>query len=329
MKLNFSIIIPNFNGAKFLETCLQSLLVSIKKVKDIQYEIILIDNASKDDSVPIFKNFIQKNQLFNTKLQILKINTGFANAVNEGINSSSYPWVILVNNDVTFDPDWFKWISKNLSTIDHNNLAAVFGTVLNLTGKNFESQGLKFYLKGRAENINNGKPYLPSKIDKLKPEFVWGASAALVIYQKEIIQKIALFDEDFFAYEEDVDLAYRLNLFNKKTLYIPQAISYHLGGGTSNQLGNLRYREVVKNWIYIIIKNYSISQLLMNFFPILEERLRNLSGLIKSTIKTYKLKSIYLLPYDLLRTYGEVLIKLPKMLKKRRLYQKLLKSTNL
>lgn len=73
-----------------------------------------------------------------------------------------------------------------------------------------------------------------------------------------------MFDQDFFAYEEDVDLALRLTKFGYKTLYIPKAISYHLGGGTSNQMGNFRARMDVKNWFFIIIKNYSLKEITKN-----------------------------------------------------------------
>jgi len=70
-------------------------------------------------------------------------------------------------------------------------------------------------------------------------------------------KKIGFFDEDFFAYEEDVDLALRLDKFGYKTLLVPQAISYHLGGGTSSKMGNLRQINDFSNLIFIIIKNFS------------------------------------------------------------------------
>jgi len=157
---------------------------------------------------------------------------------------------------------------------------------------------------------------------------VWGASAAFVVYNKKILKQIGLFDENFFAYEEDVDLALRLHNLNYQTLYIPQAISYHLGGGTSNKMGIFRYKMDAKNWIYIIIKNFSKKEIIKNFPQIIEERLRNLSGLIKQIIRLYKIKSLYYLPIILISTYGEVFVNLPKMFKKRKSIQKLIKSNH-
>jgi GT2 family glycosyltransferase len=135
-----------------------------------------------------------------------------------------------------------------------------------------------------------------------------------------------MFDKDFFAYEEDVDLALRLYKLGFSTLYIPQALSFHLGGGTSGKMGNFRNIHDAKNWIYIIIKNYSASEVIRNIFPIIEERLRNFSGLIKKTISVYKFQSFYLLPISLAKVYFPVIVNLPKMLKKRHQIHNLLKS---
>ena len=306
----FSIIIPNLNGEEFLPACLESL----KKATDISKistEIILVDNASTDTSPEIFTTFCQKNKI-NYQLLNLTKNYGFAGAVNRGVEAAKSDWVLVCNNDLKMDKNWLLHTTKLLN-YSSTHLAAITGTVLNYDGSRFESQGLKFYYSGKSDNISNGKIF---NFPSLSREGggggfeIWGASAALTLYNKDIFNKVGSFDEDFFAYLEDVDLSIRFNKAGFKTLYVPQAISYHLGGATTSKMGNFRQKQTVKNWIYILLKNYSTTELLTNLFSIIEQRLRNLSGLIKNT----PLKDI---PRDVFKTYFEVIRTIPKILKKR------------
>ncbi len=319
---NFSIIIPNYNGAHFLTDCLNSLKKALESCSNSEFEIILVDNNSHDNSLEVFENIIPKN--FNYRILLNSKNNGFAKAVNQGIEKAKYKWVVLLNNDLTMEANWFQLISKNIKKNKDSKIATFFGTVLNKDGTKFESQGLDFFYSGKCQNISNGKKFHKSKILNLKSSLVWGASAAFVAYNKEILTKSGSFDEDFFAYEEDVDVALRLHNLGYKTLYIPQAISYHLGGGTSNKMGIFRYKMDAKNWHYIIIKNFSTPEIIKNFFKITEERLRNLSGLTKQIIHAYKIKAFFYLPFIIISTYSQVLINLPKMIKKRKKIQKLL-----
>lgn len=327
--INFSVIIPNYNGAQFLPDCLNSLLQTINNCSESQFELILVDNNSKDNSIEIFEKIIPKN--FNYRILLNSKNRGFAGAVNQGIEKAKYEYVVLLNNDLTMGANWFQLIFKTIKENKNPKVATFFGTVLTKDGTKFESQGLNFFYSGKCQNVSNGQNFNTSsffKKEEPKSGFVWGASAALVVYKKEILQQIGLFDADFFAYEEDVDLALRLHNLNYQTLYIPKAISYHLGGGTSSKMGIFRYKMDAKNWIYIIIKNFSSKEILKNLFQIIEERFRNMSGLSKQIIHIYKIKSFFYLPYFLISAYGEVLFNLPKMFKKRKVIQKLVKLHN-
>lgn len=316
-KPSFSIIIPNLNGQLFLSICINSILKSLHQASVKNFEIILVDNNSTDNSISIF---CQKTQTHQSSVILNKKNLGFSPAVNQGIQKAKYKYVIICNNDIKLHKNWFTHIQKNI--LIKSNFSTYFGLVLNQNGTKIESVGLKYYWRGKAKNIGNG---LPSKINHKwnsiigkKSRQIWGASASLVVYKKNIIQKIGNFDEDFFAYEEDVDLSLRLIKHDHQTLFVPRAISYHIGGATSSKMGNFRAKMDAKNWIYIIIKNYSLSQFVKYLPQIIEERLRNLSGLIKQTIKIYKFKSIWILPLSLIETYGQVLLNLPKMVSKRK-----------
>lgn len=304
---DISIIIPNLNGAKFLPDCLDTLLKSINNCPEYKFEIILVDNASTDDSIAIFNKYF-----LDSKILLLDKNYGFAGAVNRGIEAATSDWVLLCNNDLKIASNWMKLITSALSLQSSNALlAAITGTVLSFDGKTYESKGLKFFINGRCENIYNKRKFVIRNLKLLIPHFIWGASAALTLYNKNILNKVGGFDSDFFAYEEDVDLALRLHNLGFLTLYVPPALCYHLGGATSGRMGNFRHIMDAKNWIYIIIKNYSLKDIFLNIIPLKIERLRNLSGLLKNTPKKLWLKSVY-------KTYWPVVKNFSKMLKKRK-----------
>ena len=332
-KINFSIVIPNRNGADFLPSCLTSLIIAIQNCPQSNFEIIIVDNASTDESISLAKKIlIKKSKNLSSEIYHLKSNTGFAAAVNYGINQAKHSWVAVLNNDLTIENNWFEIISQEIKHRKNSQETTFFGTVLNNDGTKFESQGFKFDYSGKCTNISNSQKFNKSdflrSIKLQSSRLIWGAPAALIVYQKEVIQKIGLFDEDFFAYEEDVDLSFRLHTFGYKTVYIPTALSYHLGGGTSNKMGNLRYRMDAKNWFYILIKNYSSKDFWSNLPSIFIQRLSNLYSLIKKTIEIYRLKSLFYLPIAIIKVYGEVIINLPNMFQKRHEIKNLLKSIN-
>ncbi len=312
-----SIIIPNLNGEKFLSDCLNSLDKSIKLAKSkANFEIILVDNASSDHSCQFFTNFCTKNKI---KFQTIKLdkNYGFAGAINRGVTRAKSAWVVLCNNDLKIETNWFSLIIDCMEKNNDSKLAAITGTVLSYDGTKIESQGLKFFYSGKCDNISNGLRFSSSVLTRQRSNsLIWGASAALTVYHKGILDKVGGFDEAFFAYQEDVDLSLRLHNLSYKTLYVPKALCYHLGGGTSSKMGNFRHRMYAKNWIYIIIKNYSKTEITKNIFPIIEQRLRNFSGLVKSTPTKEILPSIF-------NTYGEVIRNFPQMISKRKEIKKL------
>lgn len=327
---DLTIIIPNFNGANFLVECLQSLVDAIKQTPKSKFEIILVDNNSNDNSPYLAKDFLTPKKLKNLTFRILLLtsNVGFASAVNKGVSLAKYPYVCIYNNDLTVKSDWFKIISQSIQNNKNPKITTFFGTVLNHNGTKFESQGFEYDYSGKCTNISNGKKFLTSNILNLESKSIWGAPAALIVYQKEIFQKIGGYDSTFFAYLEDVDLSFRLNKLGFRTLYLPQAISYHIGGATSQKMGTLRYRLGFRNWFFIILKNYSLSETIKNLYKIFVQRIHDLSAMIKSTFQKYHFASFFFIPYLLTQTILEILFFTPNMLQKHHLIQKMLKSTN-
>jgi len=287
----FSVIIPNYNGKKFLQ---QSLESTNDPLVD---EVIIVDNGSNDGS---------QKYLDSKKVTIIKNkkNLGFARAVNQGIRAAKNDYLVVMNNDLRVRGDWFKIMAEAIKRWKRKEkkIGAYSGKVSDWQGKRIESTGLAFEIKGRSFNRGNGEVDSPSKYNK--EEFIFGASASIVIYYKPALLEVGLFDNDFFAYLEDVDLSLRLNDKGWKTIYLPNAIAYHLGGGTANRIKGFRSRMVAKNWWLVIIKNYPLKIFLSHLPEIILERLKNLL-VIRS-------------PLGFLWLIKELMIKLPKEIMNRK-----------
>jgi len=249
-----SIVIPNWNGCKFLATCLDSLLG--QTYKDI--EIIVIDNGSKDGSVEFLaKNYPQ------VKVIPLERNTGFSHAVNRGIEASGGDFIALINNDTKADEQWLERMVAAL--IDHSEIGSVACKMLSLDNPKI--------LDGAGDGLRRGG--LPGRIGHGQVDvgqfnsqrYVLGACGGAVLYRKAMLDDIGLFDEDFFAYLEDVDLGLRAQSAGYKCLYIPDAIMYHLGCGTTGSgYSKLVVRLSCCNNLNVLVKNFPLS-LLFEFLP--------------------------------------------------------------
>jgi len=290
----FSIVIPHYNNKKLLKQC----LASIKKTDTTELidEIIVVDNGSTDGSVEFVKNFQKIKLIENRK------NLGFAKAVNKGIKFSRAKWTIVLNNDIKLTPNWFKEIKKGVEKYKNKNLGFLFGKVLSWNGEKIESLGLDFHLCGKSVNIGNGQKNNPNKYKKEK-ELI-AAPASAICFKKSAITKTGLFDQDFFAYLEDIDLCLRLRNQGFKGFFLPNAISHHMGGATADKIPGLRYKMTASNWWFIIIKYYPVSSFLKNIHLIIFEQAKNFFA-----VKNFS---------DKLWTIQRTIKKFPKMVKKRR-----------
>lgn len=235
---------------------------------------------------------------------------GFAKGVNRGIRKGKSPYIALINDDVILNPNWLQEAFFVLEK--HSHCAAVATRVLTSDGRYIDSCGMDIEGKGKAKKREEGE----------KEREVFGVPCSAALFRRDALDKAGPFDEDFIAYEEDVDLSFRLRLSGFTIFYAPKAVALHRIHATSKNLGNFKARMDAKNWIYIILKNYPLP-LILHFAPqIIIERLRNLVGLIKETVRLYRFTSFWILPWSLFITYGDAVKKLPAMLKKREKIQK-------
>jgi len=249
-----SVVIPNWNGKKFLTGCLDSLAKQSYK----PIEIIVVDNGSTDGSV----EFIQQN-FKDVILVRFETNTGFSKAVNQGVISATGEFVVLMNNDTTADVNW---ISELVKAIKQHPEAGSAGCkmlayddhrILDGAGDGYRRGGLPGRIGHRE--FDNGQ------FDN--PRYILGACGGAALYRRSLFDDIGLFDEDYFAYLEDVDMGLRAQSAGYKCIYVPSAIIYHLGCGTTGSgYSPLVVKLSARNNWNTIVKNIP-DRLIWKFLP--------------------------------------------------------------
>ncbi len=253
MNRDVSIIIPNFNGEKYIANCLDSVL---KSQFDGTLEIIVVDDCSKDGSLGILKTYPQIKYLVNDQ------NWGFAKSVNLGIKASQSEFCLLLNNDVV---------------VDKNFVAALYGYICGQKKAfSVSSKMIRYYerdklddtgdfynLLGWAYKRGDGAP-----VDSYnKATKIFSTCAGAGIYRSSILEEIGLLDESFFAYLEDVDLSYRGLINGYTNYYNPAAICYHIGSATTadgQKYSPFKVKISARNNITLAYKNMPLLQLIIN-----------------------------------------------------------------
>lgn len=253
--MKVTIIIPNYNGLKFMVPCMEAL----EKQRFQDYDLIVVDNASSDGSI----DFMEERYP-DVKLIKLDQNYGFSGAVNVGIRAADTPYVILLNNDTEAEPDYVGEMVKAIEADD--KIFSVSSKMIQLHHKELmDDAGDMYCLLGWGYQRGVGQPSSGYR----HPYRVFSACAGAAIYQREIFDEIGYFDEMHFAYLEDLDVGYRANLHGYRNYYAPKAIVYHVGSGTSgSKYNDFKVRLAARNNVYLIYKNMPALQLLVNLLPL-------------------------------------------------------------
>lgn len=254
--MKITIVIPNYNGKHFMEPCLASL--SRQTYKD--FEILVVDNASTDRSI----EYLKENYP-DVKIIALDQNYGFSKAVNSGIRHSSAPYVILLNNDTTVDPHFVDEMRKAIE--QSPRIFSVSSKMIQMYHPELiDSAGDLYTLPGWGVCRGVGRPVSNySEADE-----IFSACAGASIYRRRVFQKIGYFDENHFAYLEDIDIGYRAKIYGYKNMYCPAALVRHVGSGTSGSKYNaFKVKLSARNNIYVNYKNMPLPFLALNFIPLL------------------------------------------------------------
>jgi GT2 family glycosyltransferase len=220
-----SVTIVTYNSGRFIKRCLESVL-------DQRYpyvEIIVIDNNSTDGTVDILEPFEDRVRIIYNEE-----NSGFAAAQNQAIEASRGEWILTLNPDVLLLPNFIEALVQ-AGGLDPK-VGTVCGKLLTMTsGFDFpedpvvDSTGI--YFTPNLRHLDRGSLH-PDNGDYRQYEFVFGATAAAALYRRDMIEDISIdgefFDNDFFVYREDADVAWRAQLMGWRCLYVPYACGYHV-----------------------------------------------------------------------------------------------------
>lgn len=248
-----TILIPNYNGKKYIENCLESILEAGN------YPIVIVDNASFDGSNELIKSYVHKPGVDLTYIE-LNENTGFCHAVNVALKEVKTEYVFLLNNDTTIDQTAIEFLEKRLD--EDQKIFSAQSRILSMSNPEYADDCGDFYCcLGWA--FARGKNKAADKY--MKASNIFAGCGAAVMYRMSVFDDIGKFDENHFAYLEDVDLGYRARIFGYRNVYEPKSVIYHAGSAVSGSRHNkFKVNLSSKNSIYIIYKNMPLLQLLIN-----------------------------------------------------------------
>lgn len=248
-----TVVIPNYNGMKFIKECLESLLE--QDIPLSEYHILVVDNGSTDGSRQLIEDAFP-----DVSLIALSSNTGFCHAVNAGIEAAATPYVILLNNDTKVHP---RFVRALCDSMDARPEAFAVNANMRIWDRPelMDDAGDRYCALGWAYARGKGRP--AARYDS--PAEIFSACGGAAIYRKSILEEIGLFDEGHFAYLEDLDIGYRARIYGYRSFYEPAAQVIHYGSASSGSRYNEWKTELAAaNSIYVIAKNMPILQWIWN-----------------------------------------------------------------
>ena len=225
-------------------------ILSLKQ-QSLACDIIVVDNGSVDESLDILRPMATRHEII---LIELPKNTGFTGGTNAGLQyalNHHYEAVASFNNDAVADKKWLEFLYKRLKS--DPKIATVTGKILSRDGHEIDSTGDLLtswglpYPRGRGES--NSKKY-DDQTDIL------GASGGATLYRADALRQVGLFDQDFFAYYEDIDLSLRTRLAGWTIKFEPRAFVLHATSSTGNRVRGFTTKQTMKNLPWILIKNF-------------------------------------------------------------------------
>ncbi len=240
-----SVIVLNYNGLQYMETCFGSL--SQLDYPADRVDLVLADNASTDGSVEYVREHFPRARIIQ-----FDQNYGFCGGNNRAAAQSQNEFVALLNSDMRVEPHWLTGLVEALG--DEAGAVCSASKILTWDGQAIDFGGLlvSFLGHGRADGYHD--PDVTAYDDV---HYILGPCGGAMLINRQVFLDIGGFDEDFFAYFDDIDLGWRLWILGYKVVFAPQSVCYHVHYGSSSKLPQTKVIYLYeRNALYTIIKNY-------------------------------------------------------------------------
>ncbi len=304
-----SVVIVNWNGKHLLGECLDSLIAQ----SAAGVEIILVDNGSGDGSVQYVRE-----RYASVRVVSLPENLGFAGGNNAGIKVAGGKYIALLNNDTKVALDWIANLLKEAEAAPAS--VGMWASRIFSYDKPdvIDNVGLLLYLDG----LGRGKGRLERDEGQYdSPGEAFFPSGCAGMYRREVLDEIGLFDEEFFAYADDVDIGLRARLAGWKCQYVPAAKVYHKYSSSTEAYSPFKAFLVERNRIWILLKYYPLEMVLVSPLFTLLRMATHLFGAITGQGASGRFSrrySVFQAVKILCKAWGAALKGLPRILKQRK-----------
>jgi GT2 family glycosyltransferase len=259
-----SLVIVNWNGKHLLQRCLPAALS--QSFGD--YQVIVLDNGSQDGSAdwieahyPACTGPPDQSRLDagpSVKVIRSERNLGFAQGNNEAIRATESEFVATLNNDALPAPDWLAQLVCVMQSAPKVGMCASKMVRAPAPAQGDEpaiidSCGITIDRAGIGWNRYSGEP---EHLDEVQPYEVLGPCAGAALYRRTMLDQVGFFDEDYFAYYEDIDLAWRAQRAGWRCLYVPSARVFHYHSSTAKEGSSFKGFHLGRNKVWTLVKNY-------------------------------------------------------------------------
>lgn len=249
MKTPLCVVVPNWDGVQLIPSAVASL-----QKQSQACDIIVVDNGSKDGSLDYLRPLAAQKKII---LIEHSKNLGFTGGVNAGFQyalGNGYTAVATLNNDAVAHKDWLKHLWERMK--GDPNIGTVTCKILSADGKTMDSTGDLLSIWGLPYPRGRGE-ITSKKYDQ--DTDILGASGGASLFRCQALREVGLYDQDFFAYNEDTDLSLRTRLAGWTIKFEPRAFVHHEIGATGNRVKGFTTLQTMKNLPWVIVKNIPLS----------------------------------------------------------------------